>query len=41
VGQAGKKTWKTEQDLGVVDKEMSLLSAIDNGCEINRFIYQG
>ena len=40
MGQAGKKNWKTKQDLGVVDKEMSVLSVIDSGCEINRVNYQ-
>jgi len=40
VGQAGKKNWRSKQDLGVVDKKMSVLSVIDTGYEINRVNYQ-
>jgi hypothetical protein len=40
VREEGKKNWKTKQDWGVVDKEISVLFVIDTGCEINRVNYQ-
>ena len=36
----GKKNWKIEEDLGEVEKVISVLSVIDGGCEINRVNYQ-
>ena len=36
----GKKNWKIQEDLGVVEKEISVLSVTDGGCEINRVDYQ-
>jgi hypothetical protein len=36
----GKKTWKTKQEWGVADEELSVLCVIDTGCEIKRVNYQ-
>jgi hypothetical protein len=36
----GKKNWKTKQEWGAVDKEISLLFLIDKITKINRVNYQ-
>jgi hypothetical protein len=34
----GKKNWKIKQESGVVEKDISVLFAIDTHCEIKRML---